>query len=75
MTRKPPLTQRDLEAVTCEMPGCDHTGHDGGLILSGRCHPGAPIRALYRDGVLVVSCAVCQGFIVNIAVAAGAGWH
>lgn len=68
-----PLTRRDLDETTCAVPGCDHTHHDEGLYLSGVCHPKAPVRALYHDGVLVFTCAVCEEFITRVAVAAG--WH
>jgi hypothetical protein len=67
-----PLTRRELDAQTCDTPGCDHSTHDGdGLYLTGRCHAGAPTQVLYRDGTLTLRCYVCRADIVYIAVAAG----
>lgn len=68
------LTRRDLDKAQCSVPGCDHTAHAGeGLFLSARCHPMAPLRVFYRDGVLECACAECGEHIVNIVVAQG--WH
>lgn len=64
------LTRAVLDTQQCANPGCDHTSHEG-LVLSGRCHVGAPTVAVYQHGVLSVSCYACGAPVVNIAVAAG----
>jgi len=69
-----PLTRKDLDQATCSVPGCDHTTHTGeGLFLTGVCHPGAPVRAFYHEGLLKFSCASCGQHITSIAVAQW--WH
>lgn len=65
------LTRKELDVTTCATPGCDHSAHSG-LVLSGRCHVGAPSKVEYQSGVLYVSCAICETPVVEIAVQAEA---
>ncbi len=65
-----PLTRRDLDGAVCAVPGCDHTSHDG-LVLVGACHPSGKTRVDYRDGILTVSCGRCSRLIAQIKVAPG----
>jgi hypothetical protein len=64
------LHRSDLDHRTCQIPGCDHTGHDG-LFLHSACHPDIPTWAEYqvKTGMLRVTCADCQRLIAEIAVA------
>lgn len=62
------VTREVLDGMGCQMPGCDHTAHDG-LVLHARCHLDAATWATYHDGVLTISCAVCERVIVRLAVA------
>jgi hypothetical protein len=67
-----PLTRADLDRVTCDKPGCDHTAHDG-LYLHSHCHPETPTWSYYSGvaGTIRIECAECGHVIVNIAVAPG----
>jgi hypothetical protein len=67
-----PLTQRELNSVGCETPGCDHTTHDG-LYLHSNCHPEMPTWTHYNavSGTLRIECALCGHPIVRIAVSPG----
>lgn len=65
-----PLTASQINAMTCESPGCDHgvrTGHE--LILEARCHPEGGTQASYRHGVLHIECKTCGQFVCEVAVA------
>lgn len=64
------LTRADLDAATCQRPGCDHKAHSAAepLILHSRCHMGKPTWAKYADGELRIYCAVCDRLITAIEV-------
>lgn len=64
------LTRKDLDGMTCQNPECDHTAHNGPLALTGRCHPGHAVHALYQDGQLFIVCAECETTITRVEVAA-----
>jgi hypothetical protein len=66
------LTRTQLDNMHCSTPGCDHSAHDG-LMLVGKCHPRAAQTACYRDGVLVIACALCRKIVMRIAVEAHDG--
>lgn len=75
---RPPnvVTQLELDNVVarhCDVPGCDHTTHELGLDLGGRCHPGAPMFVTYRDRVLTLRCALCRSAITQVLVGTGEG--
>lgn len=36
--------------------GCEFCGDTGPLVLVGRCHPTAPLRAVIEDGELTLRC-------------------
>lgn len=63
-----PLTRKELDALGCATPGCDHTSHHGPMYLHGRCHPGAEIVAYYRAGVVTIACNICTLPVTRIAV-------
>lgn len=65
------LTQADLDPLRCATPGCRHDTHDTGVVLCGKCHPGRPVEASYRLGVLTLRCSRCLAIVGEIAVAAG----
>ncbi len=66
-----PLTQQDLDHMGCEH--CDKGAHPhhAPVILTGRCHQGAPTVTQYDSdtGCLDISCSVCQQPIASILVA------
>lgn len=33
------------------------------------CHTGAPLTAAYQDGVLIISCYICDREVIRVAVA------
>jgi hypothetical protein len=68
MNRRP-LVRSELDAMSCQIPGCDHTGHGGGLVFHSRCHIDAPTWVTYRDGAVHVTCSECERLIVSITVA------
>jgi len=64
-----PLTRRELDAVKCTTPGCDHSTHDkGGLLLKAACHARGGTIVAYENGVVTVTCAICTRFVVAIVV-------
>lgn len=67
----PPMTRADLDRETCADPACDHTAHDGPLVLHAQCHIDAATWVTYHDGVMAVTCAECGALIAAIAVAPG----
>lgn len=62
------LTKETLDNQPCMSPGCEHK--DCALIVSGRCHLGEPVTAIYHKGKgrLEIKCAVCDREICDIAV-------
>jgi hypothetical protein len=64
-----PLTQHELDAQRCAVPGCSHDSCE--LVLAARCHLGMATIVTYvkARGVLVVTCAVCQRVVTEISVA------
>lgn len=65
-----PKTQKDLDTVRCSNPDCDHASH-GPIYLNPGCHPDAPSRCSYDNGVLTIECAVCDSVVGQIAVDPG----
>jgi hypothetical protein len=63
------IGRRVLDRMHCANPQCDHTAHNGPLILSSRCHPRRPLWLAYDNGVLTVTCGVCDAPVAQIAVA------
>jgi hypothetical protein len=64
------LHRSELDDMTCQSPGCDHTAHDG-MFLHSACHPTAATWAEYqpKTGLLRVTCAACDELLAEIAVA------
>ncbi len=55
--------------MRCASPTCNHKGHDGDVIISGKCHRGGATRVIYfHGGVLVVGCFTCGLWITEIRV-------
>lgn len=69
MSRETPLKRGYFDRQQCGEAGCKHTTHDKGLMISGSCHPGAPVLALVLNGILVFRCAVCDRHICDVAIA------
>jgi hypothetical protein len=62
------VTPREqLDRLRCSSATCDHQ-HDHELILLPRCHPDYGLAARYEAGILTLSCAECEAFIVAIEV-------
>ena len=59
--------KEELDKLTCHNPGCDHTAHEG-LLLLPRCH-GEGSQVHYEDGELEITCKVCKAPVVKVAVA------
>jgi len=70
-SRLPALTRVQIDPMTCAVPGCDHTDHDGGMVMHPRCHVGTPTWCSYGNGVLTISCAECDQVVARIAVDPG----
>jgi hypothetical protein len=66
-----PLTQKELDRMHCDAPGCDHTSHGGPMVLHGRCHPSAGTVCAYQNGVAEVRCHDCGRLIAKLAVDPG----
>ncbi|HWC34331.1 MAG TPA: hypothetical protein VG650_05825 [Mycobacteriales bacterium] len=62
-----PLTREDLDRTRCDDPTCDC--EEGPFWLHSRCHTNDPNWVRYEDGILIVTCAVCEGVVAEIAVA------
>ncbi len=71
-----PIYAEDLDellAKGCSTPGCTHKNHHG-LVLAGRCHPGAGQKVVGRPGgVVEVLCDRCERPIVTLQLASRAG--
>lgn len=68
------LTKIQLDKMAahgCANPDCDHKNHEGEIYLNSRCHPGAPVHAVYklRSGKVRLMCCVCKKFVADVAVA------
>ncbi len=62
------LTRVVLDKMGCATPFC---GHDHSILyLHAQCHPRAKLDARYvkDDGVLILTCAVCQKETARVAV-------
>ena len=62
-------TRSELDAMRCADPHCqDPTCGD--LVIGGRCHPTAPVRAVYRigSGALELVCSVCGRHVAAVHV-------
>jgi hypothetical protein len=70
-----PVTRVELDPLSCAVEGCDHSDHEGGVILSPRCHVGSPTWCSYEDGAVSVACATCKRVVARIAVDPGKTVH
>lgn len=63
----PGATRRHLDPLGCD---CGGPHAEPGIHFSGKCHRDAPVKAVYfaTDGLLKLTCSVCGGRIVEIAV-------
>lgn len=74
MTMMPPFpavapvtrVEFDKAPCSCGKPGCN--APTPSAILS-RCHPDAPVRAWYHNGVLAFACATCNAPMLKVQVA------
>jgi len=62
----PLYTREQLDGMGCSMPGC-HEDH-GPMHFHAACHPGGQTSVYYEQGILVVSCSVCEREIARIGV-------
>lgn len=58
--------RQDFDAFECSKPGCNCTTVE----LTGKCHPEAPVFAVYekQTGILSLYCVECQKLAVAICV-------
>lgn len=65
-----PMTQADLDGVSCQAPGCTHESHGDEIIyLRAQCHAaGMHVGYESRRGVLILTCMVCDALVSEIAV-------
>lgn len=66
------LYKADLDEARrqgCQVPGCAHHHEDVDIFLASQCHRTGGVDVLYRDGVLHLTCHVCDQLIVRVAVA------
>ncbi len=61
-----PMTRADLDALECNEPGCTKTSHE--VHLSGVCHPRMPSNVVYKNGTLIMSCAICNEVVAEVSV-------
>lgn len=66
-----PVTQQELDSMTCAHEGCDHKSHSSQMVIHPRCHVGAPTWCWYDNGVINVKCSECDSLVVRIAVDPG----
>lgn len=67
--------REDLDRATeggCSTPGCDHSRHDGPLVIGPACHgerrPNT-VNAMYRGGRLTLACPECDAEVVTVVLA------
>jgi hypothetical protein len=68
------LTQRELDNYVregCQVPHCTHKHEQAEIWLSPRCHRTEGVFVVYREGVVILECAVCRTHICTVAVAEG----
>lgn len=63
------LYKEDLDSLPCGNPFCDHTAHDGPMVLKQRCHPGKGTTATYKDGQIEITCRICKQLVAVVAIA------
>lgn len=62
------VTARQLDAMTCSRPHCDHSAHGNApLVMFPRCHPKAGTQTkYYGGGVLSIHCASCDRVVITV---------
>jgi hypothetical protein len=65
------LLRQDLDAATCDEPGCSVSDQHLVLTLQARCHDALGVVVAYdkRRGALAFACPCCHAFLAEIAVA------
>jgi hypothetical protein len=63
-------TQKSLAELGCDNPDCTHDDHSV-LYPQQYCHPNEGLEAKYTkaNGILTLSCFICQKLVCNIRVA------
>jgi calcineurin-like phosphoesterase family protein len=64
----PPLTRHNLDKMTCSREKCQNTSCTGELAFHSACHESFPTWAVYRDGILIIKCSICDRAIAQVAV-------
>lgn len=64
-----PMTMEDFAAASCGNPNC-HDPYCAELVFHSRCHPTSPtwVTVDKRNKVLIVSCAICDKVITQVAI-------
>lgn len=62
------LDREQMDKLQCSDPECAHV-HDNELVLTGSCHPCAPVVVMFLGATLVrISCASCDRMVTAIQV-------
>jgi len=64
-----PYCKDDFDHMACALADCDHDGEE--LNFQSECHPEGGTKPVYlfKNGVLVIACAVCGKGIVDFYIA------
>jgi len=63
-----PLYRERMDLLRCD---CGTLGCEDRLAFHAKCHETELLRAKYFDGVLALTCSVCNRHVARIAVARG----
>ena len=65
------LNRKQLDAMQCQMPGCDHRQHSTVHFFHARCHIKADCEVSYdsKTGLLKIDCGQCGTNICFVEVA------
>lgn len=61
------LTQKQLETMQCDMPGCQEK--HGTLHVHPKCHSFSSLEVKYTSGILTVTCAACGQAVIEVSIA------
>lgn len=62
-------TRADLDTMECAGQNCDHTSHDGPMVIGAACHPTSLLYGEYQDGLVHLICGTCGRPVADFKVA------
>lgn len=65
MTDSPDQTKDLPLPMGCSTPGCNCKGP---LVLCGVCHPAASTKSVLSNGIVLVTCSICERMITALRV-------